>query len=40
MSQEIMTISRRFHQAIAKGDTHTLREQFAPNYVAHFPGNP
>lgn len=40
MSEENKAVSRRFHEAIARGDTQTLLEQFAPNYVAHFPGIP
>jgi steroid delta-isomerase-like uncharacterized protein len=40
MSEENKAVSRRFHEAIARGDTQTLKELFAPNYVAHFPGVP
>jgi predicted ester cyclase len=40
MSEENKAVSRRFHEAIGKGSTQTLQAEFAPNYVAHFPGVP
>ena len=40
MSEENKAVSRRFHEAIAKGSTQALQAEFAPNYVAHFPGIP
>ena len=40
MSEENKAVSRRFHEAIAKGSTQALLAEFAPNYVAHFPGIP
>jgi predicted ester cyclase len=40
MSEENKVISHRMHKAIAEGSTQALQEQFAPNYVAHFPGIP
>ena len=40
MSQENKAVSRRFHEAIAKGSAQALQAEFAPNYVAHFPGIP
>jgi steroid delta-isomerase-like uncharacterized protein len=39
-TEENKAISRRFHTAIGKGNTQALQEEFAPNYVAHFPGLP
>ncbi len=38
MSETNKAVSRRFHEAIARGDTQTLLGLFAPDYVAHFPG--
>jgi steroid delta-isomerase-like uncharacterized protein len=39
-TEENKAVSRRFHEAIAKGNTQALQKEFAPNYVAHFPGIP
>ena len=39
-TEENEAVSRRFHEAIAKGNTQALQAEFAPNYVAHFPGVP
>ena len=40
MSEENKAVSRRFHEAIGKGSAQALQKEFAPNYVAHFPGVP
>ena len=39
-TEENKAVSRRFHEAIGKGSAQALQEEFAPNYVAHFPGVP
>jgi len=38
--EENKAVSRRFHEAIGKGSAQALQKEFAPNYVAHFPGVP
>lgn len=40
MSEENKAVSRRFHEAIAKGSAQAVQDELAPNYVAHFPGVP
>src|SRR5713101_8114015 len=40
MSDDNEAVSRRFHEAIGKGSAQALQAEFAPNYVAHFPGVP
>ena len=39
-TEENKAVSRRFHEAIGKGSAQALQAEFAPNYVAHFPGIP
>ena len=39
-TEENKAVSRRFHEAVGKGSAQALQEEFAPNYVAHFPGVP
>ena len=39
-TEENKAVSRRFHEAIGKVSAQALQKEFAPNYVAHFPGVP
>ena len=40
MSEENKAVSRRFHEAIGKGNAPAVRAESAPDFVARFPGVP